>query len=226
MQNELWASQNRMLIIFHAITRKPTNKPETLISKKRFYKITVLAVAVILGTWSFNKAVFTNRYEVGQPIDSLNHVVVFYNGKVGNVNGRNVTKDGYNLGLKYQCVEFVKRYYYQHLHHKMPDSYGHAKDFFNKSLQDGQKNKRRNLIQYSNSSITKPKTDDLLVFDATLYNPYGHVAIISKVKENSVEIIQQNPGPLGSSRETFQLTHQNNKWQIQDSHALGWLRKE
>lgn len=201
-------------------------KPEALTTKKKFYTITVLVVTVILGTWSFNKVVFNTRHEVGQAIDSLNHVVVFYNGKVGNVNGRNVTKDGYNLGLKYQCVEFVKRYYYQYLHHKMPDSYGHAKDFFDKTLQDGQKNKRRNLIQYSNSSAAKPKTNDLLVFDSTLYNPYGHVAIVSGVTEDSIEIIQQNPGPLGSSRETFQLSHQNNKWQIQDSHILGWLRKQ
>ncbi|MFA0963395.1 hypothetical protein AB9P05_16445 [Roseivirga sp. BDSF3-8] len=50
------------------------------------------------------------------------------------VSGRNLTPDGYNLGLKYQCGEFMKRYYYLHLNHKMPDSYGHARDFFNPSL--------------------------------------------------------------------------------------------
>jgi hypothetical protein len=61
---------------------------------------------------------------------------VYYNGGVANVVGRNVSVDGYNLGLKYQCVEFVKRYYYQHLGHKMPDTYGHAKDFFDRNVAD------------------------------------------------------------------------------------------
>ncbi|MDW5290896.1 hypothetical protein [Formosa sp. PL04] len=60
---------------------------------------------------------------------------------MGHVSGRNTTPDGYNLGLKYQCVEFVKGYYYEHYNHKMPDSYGHAKSFFNSGIKDG---KRRN----------------------------------------------------------------------------------
>jgi len=51
---------------------------------------------------------------------------VYYNGSVGHVSGRNLVPDGYNPGLKYQCVEFVKRYYYQHLNHKIPDSYRHT----------------------------------------------------------------------------------------------------
>ena len=55
------------------------------------------------------------NYEVGQPLDSLNNVVVYYNGGVDNNSGRNTSADNYNIGIKYQCVEFVKRYYYQHL---------------------------------------------------------------------------------------------------------------
>lgn len=49
----------------------------------------------------------------------------------------------YNIGLKYQCVKFVKRYYYEHLNHKMPDSYGHEKDFFDNTIADGQLNKKQ-----------------------------------------------------------------------------------
>jgi hypothetical protein len=39
--------------------------------------------------------------------------------------------------------EFVKRYDYEHLGHKMPDSYGHAKQFFNAALSDGALNLRQ-----------------------------------------------------------------------------------
>jgi hypothetical protein len=163
---------------------------------------------------------------VGQKIDSLHQVYVYYNDAVDNVTGRNTTKDGYNLGQKYQCVEFVKRYYYEHYNHKMPESYGHAKDFFDKTVADGKLNITRNLLQYTNQSKSKPMEGDLLVFDGTGYNPFGHVAIISKVTEKEIEIIQQNPGPMGQSRITLHLDYKDGKWEIKNNIILGWLRKK
>ncbi len=164
-------------------------------------------------------------YKVGDVVDSFNGINVYYNASVSNVEGRNLSKDNYNIGLKYQCVEFVKRYYYEYLNHKMPNSYGHAKDFFNTKLKDGEYNKDRNLIQYSNPSLSKPKVNDLIIFGATRFNSYGHVAIVSKVMGNEIEIIQQNPGRYGKSRATFELVKTNNKWKIISSSVLGRLRK-
>src|SRR5690625_3985796 len=69
------------------------------------------------------------KKSVRQIIYSLNGVYVYYNGSTNTVVDRNTSLDGYNLGLEYQCVEFVKRYYYERLDHTMPNSYGHAKDF-------------------------------------------------------------------------------------------------
>ncbi|MCD8406613.1 CHAP domain-containing protein [Tenacibaculum dicentrarchi] len=160
----------------------------------------------------------------GDKIDSLNGVMVYYNGHVGTVKGRNRAKDGYNIGLKYQCVEFVKRYYYEYFKHKMPNSYGHAKSFFNTRLKDGKLNKDRNLIQYTNASKWKPKKNDLLVYSGTIFNRYGHVSIVSKVTDGKIEIIQQNPGVLGKSRVEFDLKKENNTWKIENSQILGWLR--
>lgn len=194
---------------------------------KFLFKLLFLSGILTLGSCEQICQKWTNKsLEVGDKIDSLNGVYVYYNNSVGNVEGRNVTADGYNIGLRYQCVEFVKRYYYEHLDHKMPDSYGHAKDFFNKQLPDGTFNKRRNLMQFSSPSRSKPKADDLLVFEGTALNKYGHVAIISNVSEGSVEIIQQNPGPWGSSRETFNLTKTKGMWKIEKTETLGWLRKQ
>lgn len=163
---------------------------------------------------------------VGEPLDSFNNVTVFYNGAVNHVEKRNVTKDGYNLGLEFQCVEFVKRYYYEYLHHKMPDSYGHAKDFFNPKVKDGKRNAQRNLIQYTNKSISKPKTNDIIVFEGSWYNRFGHVAIVTEVSENTVSIIQQNAGPFSNTRVSYDLIQENNRWKILDDEIAGWLRKE
>lgn len=190
-----------------------------------FLLLTLLLLAYA-GLWTSKRYNLNPAYTVGQPLDSLHGVVVYYNGGVAHVEGRNTTLDGYNLGLRYQCVEFVKRYYYQHLHHKMPDSYGNAKDFFDPAIPDGQPNPKRALIQYAHPSASRPQVGDLLILDGTLMNRYGHVAIISQVTDQSVEIIQQNPGPFGKSRETFGLTQVGGKWTLDKSKVLGYLRKE
>lgn len=192
--------------------------------KQWLYLILGLLISVFLGYWAITN--LNPNFQIGEKIDELNGVAVYYNGEVGTVIGRNKTKDGYNLGLKYQCVEFVKRYYYEHLNHKMPNSYGHAKDFFNAAVKDGKKNKQRNLTQYRNNSKTKPQANDLLIFKGTTFNKYGHVAIISAVKRNKIEITQQNPGRFRPTRETFGLVRKNGKWRIENKRVLGWLRKE
>ncbi|MGB6269229.1 MAG: CHAP domain-containing protein [Olleya sp.] len=194
--------------------------------KRLLFSFILLIAICLLVFFSVKKLNLNPSKTIGQKLDSLNGVYVFYNGGVDTNLGRNKSKDGYNYGLKYQCVEFVKRYYLDALKHKMPNTYGHAKDFFNPKLKDGGLNKDRNLIQFKNYSKTKPKANDLLVFSGSLFNKYGHVAIVSKVLEDSIEIIQQNPGSFGNSREVFQLIKENNHFRIKNDNILGWLRKQ
>ncbi len=193
-------------------------------------KITISLITLFVIIFGFNyglkKFNFNTNHQIGEKIDSLNGIYVFYNGGVGNSSGRNISEDGYNLGLQYQCVEFVKRYYYENYNHKMPDAFGNAKDFFNKNLKDGEKNLQRDLIQFTNPSKSKPEIGDLLIYSPSIFNKFGHVAIVSKVNQNSIEIIQQNPGPFSKSRESFNIENINNKWKIKNSRILGWLRKE
>jgi len=162
----------------------------------------------------------------GDKIDEFNGVNIFYNGGMNNVSGRNLAKDGYNLGLKYQCVEFVKRYYYYALDHKMPNSWGHAKDFFNPVIKDGKINAERGLIQFKNGSVFKPRVNDILVFDKTSWNPFGHVAIVSRTSDHSIEIVQQNVGGKADARETLDLSRIGEKWKVKGDSVRGWLRKK
>ena len=186
----------------------------------------ILAAISVFIVVKFSKKINLNpQLEVGQKVDSLNGVFVYYNGGVGNVSGRNTSADGYNIGLKWQCVEFVKRYYFEKLNHKMPDAFGNAKDFFDTTLADSTLNEKRNLMQFKNGSTSKPKVEDLLIYDGTLTNSYGHVSIVSYIGEREIEIIQQNPGPFGKPREKFSLTFLNGNWVIGNDRILGWLRK-
>jgi surface antigen len=191
--------------------------------KRLIFIATILLILATVGFWAATRINLFRTYTVGQTVDSLNGVAVYYNGDISNISGRSVTADHYNLGKKYQCVEFVKRYYYERLHHKMPDTFGHAKDFFEADLPDGKLNKKRGLIQYTNPSFSKPKVDDLVVFGQSTH---GHVAIISKVSDDEVEIVQQNPGPYGRSRVDFDISFEQGKWKIENQRILGWLRKE
>ena len=164
-------------------------------------------------------------YQIGDIVDTFNGVNVYYNGSILNVSGRNRAADGYNLGLKYQCVEFVKRYYYQYLKHKMPETMGNAKDFFNKNIDNGGYNAARDLYQYKNNGNFAPEPNDLVVWDGNPANPYGHVAIVAKLYDDEVEIVQQNPGSTSSSRIKLPLIHYQGKWKVAGFGILGWLRK-
>lgn len=165
-----------------------------------------------------------NQHVVGEQLDALNGVAIYYNGGVNTVQGRNLSADGYNLGLRYQCVEFVKRYYFERHGHRMPDTYGHAKDFFDPRLSDGSLNAKRAMHQFHNGSPQPPQAEDLLVFAPSLLNRYGHVAIIASVGNGTLQIVQQNPGPFASSREDLPLSQRDGRWYIEHSRVLGWLR--
>jgi hypothetical protein len=161
-------------------------------------------------------------YSFGDRIDSLNGVYIYFNGSTGTVDGRTMAPDGYNIGLKYQCVEFVKRYYYEHYDHKMPDPYGNAVDFFDPGVADGKMNKARGLKQFSNEgSVSLPQVGDLVVFGG---GEFGHVAIVSEASDSEIELIQQNPGRFGRSRIRLDLEIEGGKVRIDKDRILGWLR--
>ena len=186
----------------------------------------LLALAVLLAAgYVAATRVNTNfAHSAGDQLDQFNGVAVYYNGAINHTDGRNLAPDGYNLGLKYQCVEFVKRYYYERFGHKMPNAFGHAKQFFSDSVADGALNGERGLLQYRNGGATPPAVEDLVVFAPWVLNRYGHVAIVSAVGDDFVEVIQQNAGPFGSTRERYALVRRDGRYEVGQDRMQGWLR--
>ena len=158
---------------------------------------------------------------VGTKLDAYRGVTVHDNGLIySRSHGRHFADDGCYYGKKWQCVEFVKRFFHQAHNHKMPDVWGHAKSFFDENVPHGELNPRRGLLQFRNGGSVYPKTGDLLVFTN---GGYGHVAIICRVTTNDVQVIQQNV--VGRTRQTFPLTWTPTSFQIGDSdQPAGWLR--
>ncbi|HBJ2608954.1 CHAP domain-containing protein [Clostridium botulinum] len=197
---------------------------------RKIYKGLIFLIIIII-LFIVGKAFVSNKLHqmllhkensIGDVLDSYKEVNVFYNGNnYGENHGKSYSKDGYYYGYKWQCVEYVKRFYYKVKDHKMPDVYGNAKDFFDINTEQGHLNKRRGLIQYRNGENEKPKVDDLLVFTDT---EFGHVVIVTEVGNDYIEVIQQNIG--SSSRDKFTLKYKNKKYFIGGKRSpAGWLRK-
>ncbi|GKX67312.1 CHAP domain-containing protein [Inconstantimicrobium mannanitabidum] len=189
--------------------------------RKKWVKIVVVIIAILLGVVTIY--LLTDRKKIGKEIDSYKNVKVYYNGAIYTKSyGKNYSGDGYYYGYKWQCVEFVKRFYYEAKEHKMPDVYGNAKDFFDPSLNQGELNEHRGLVQYRNGDDVSPEADDLIVFTDT---KFGHVAIVTAVTSDYVEVIQQNV--YGKTREKYSLTIKDGKYFVGDKRKpAGWLRKK
>lgn len=195
---------------------------------KRLLRISVIFLALLIIAYFvfFSQAypphVLLHSWSVGDSLDSHKGVTVYNNGPdYPRSHGRHYNADkSYYYGKKWQCVEFIKRYYYDALKHKIPDGFGHAKDFFDPNVKHGQLNKRRDLLQFANGAGEKPQPDDVLVFGGK----YGHVAIVTRVSDDEVEVIQQNI--FMKPRETFPLVKKDGKYSIGNKKVpLGWLRK-
>jgi hypothetical protein len=182
----------------------------------------IVAVCLVLAVGICVILAWNNRH-IGRALDSYRGVHVFDNGLLFfRSYGKNYARDGYYFGQKWQCVEFIKRFYYETKAHKMPDVMGHAKSFFDVSIPDGALNTRRGLLQYHNGSTDKPRPDDLIVFADTRY---GHVGIVTEVGSDFIEIIQQNI--VGHTRQRFSLSVSNGHFSVNAPRKpAGWLRYE
>jgi surface antigen len=158
---------------------------------------------------------------VGRKLDEFRGVAVYDNGPlIAKSHGRHFGGDGYYFGQKWQCVEYVKRFFHQAHDHRMPDVWGHAKEFFDDAVPWGQVSPRRGLVQFRNGGAEPPRAGDLVVFTNGFC---GHVAIVCAVRSNEVEVIQQNT--LGRPRDVFSLTSGKDRHQGGEEYApAGWLR--
>lgn len=184
----------------------------------KIYAVVIIMILIIL------KTIFIlDKHMIGKKIDSYKGVDIYYNGiDPSNHNGQHYSNEKYFYGDKWQCVEFVKRFYYEKKKDEMSNYYANAKNFFDANLKSGDLNKNVGLVQYINGESVKPKEDDILVFTD---RKYGHVAIVSKVNEDSVEIVQQNVFIV--TREKYKLINKNGNYFVRSKRKLGgWLRKE
>ena len=160
------------------------------------------------------------EYQCGDVVNELEGIPIYYNSGLHSCGeGRHMNDDGtYSYGMKWQCVEFVRRFYKQYFDHAMPEKYGNAIDYFDFQLKHGEINQKRALRQFQNGGSEKPQKYDLLVCNYPL--KYGHVAIIAEVGTNYIVVAQQN---TSEAFQRMELKNEDQQWTILEDCA-GFLR--
>ena len=159
--------------------------------------------------------------EAREIVTTYRNIPIYSNGSdYTKSHGKHYADQGYYYGQKWQCVEFVKRFYYDAFNHQMPSVWGHAKDFYKIDIPHGSLNSERGMLQFENGGNMKPRPDDLLVFNSSAF---GHVAVISAVHDDNIEVVQQNIA--GSPRQIHPLIYKNGRYLIGSMRKpIGWLR--
>lgn len=119
-------------------------------------------------------------------VGNFNFVDIISNGSTDYFSNSYHFVDSVNTGMKWQCVEFVNRYYLQVYHLDIRRAGDDAKVYYQKAGERG-------LSAYPNGGSVPPQIGDIIVSegDGTPTN-HGHVAIISKVTNTMIYVAQQN----------------------------------
>ena len=138
-----------------------------------------------------------------------------YKGKLGTT----LVKKYY--GNNFQCVAFVQRYY-QNMFDIDVENFGNAQSLFSKA-------KNFDLHAHVNGGQVYPQPGDILVFGHS--NKIGHVAIITDVNENGVNIVEQNwEGKAITTNGDLPLPaiYENGKYRIENRgsfYVIGWVSR-
>jgi len=167
---------------------------------------------------------------VGDVIDTFCEVPSYSNGNAGGTCCWADTHGSTIYGYKWQCTEFAFRFLCQHYNvlgcsetGKGGRRYGDARQWFGNELVHPV---LAVLLRYPNGQTREaPQPGDVLVFAATVGNPFGHVAIVRDVNtaEGYVAVIEQNV--MSTARDgnhRHRLHNDGGAWRI--AGALGWMR--
>ena len=142
--------------------------------------------------------------------------------------------DGIYMGYKWQCVEFARRWLYHNKGYIFNDV-AMAYEIFNlRTVRDLAKGIELPLNAFANGSSRLPKIGSLLIWEeGGHFEETGHVAVITAVFDDRVQIAEQNmdfkpwPNQQGFSREIKAKLGENGDYWLHcpsdGSIILGWL---
>ena len=121
--------------------------------------------------------------------------------------------DGLPTGKKWQCVEFVRRYYMQ-IHSLTFPSVADAYEMMKLTeFIDINTHQSYPCTFYSPTEST-PQKDDIIILK---HEEYGHTAVIVAVQGSQIRIAEQNWDP-------WVAPHYSRELSVNDPRIIGWLR--
>jgi hypothetical protein len=140
------------------------------------------------------------------------------NGVVGYCNSSkyNLTDhymDGLPTGKKWQCVEFVRRYYMQ-IHRLTFRSVADAYEMMNLTEFIDIDTQQTYPCTFYSPTESTPRKDDILILK---HEEYGHTAIIVDIQGDRIRIAEQNWKP-------WVAPHYSRELSVNDPLIVGWLR--
>lgn len=149
--------------------------------KYDFKKTVLLVIISITISFSFTiETAYSDGY--GVALGSFNGVIAYSNGNTGTylINNQTYINATY-IGVQWQCVEYVRRYYYQIYGVDLASAWrGNADTWYDNAA-------IMNLDRYQNKITTiRPQVGDILVSESC------HIAIVRSVSDTEVCTIQQN----------------------------------
>jgi len=142
--------------------------------------------------------------------------------------------NGIYMGVKWQCVEFARRWLYVNKGYIF-DDVAMAYDIFQlRSVRDLTDNTELPINSFSNGSVRHPEPGCLLIWDeGGHFEETGHVAIITEVFPDKIRIVEQNmdfhrwPEGQNYAREIKAKIGSNGDYWLNcpsiGSHILGWV---
>ncbi|OWY21865.1 hypothetical protein B6N25_08410 [Sphingobacteriales bacterium TSM_CSS] len=181
--------------------------------KKQFLLLVAVSIAICMSP--FLQAQTTCPGTVSA---TFNGVAAKLNCPVGSLNTFGYNYDsGINTGYRWQCVEYVNRYYYMiyNMDLKSTPMYGNAAGYYTYT-----NHASIGLLKYANGGSVPPQVGDMIVSTS---QTYGHIAIVTSVTSTTVGIIDQN----FSSNSARTLTRSGNTVAgFSTSYTVaGWIRK-
>jgi len=162
--------------------------------------------------WS--NPVYSSATTFGAILGTVNGVNLYYNGTTSPTTYNYF--NGTNTGYRWQCVEFINRYYLQVYGMDIRGTTGgNAYQYYGLASQKG-------LVAYINDGSVPPRVGDILCFSGGTGN--GHVMIITEVGASQIKVAHQNglsAMPIGAA-----FNRVGNKITPWSGYSCqGWLRK-
>jgi len=155
----------------------------------------------------------------GTCLGEYNGVKAYYDGSNSCARQKYNHLDNYCTGMKWQCVEYVNRYYYKVYGMKIRVIGDDANDYFDRAPE-------RDLHRYANGGTVSPQLGDILCSNG---GKWGHVAIVREVRSNGIYVIHQNWSNTNSDvRKFIRMSVSNGRYNVGGFSywypVQGWLR--